>query len=75
MTIPSRKATHMIRGYGVVIPKVQNWYPVEKGEVGWEFGFKYESGVFEFVSYKTKSQAECDLRKLVEAIEEYYVNR
>ena len=70
-----RKATHEIQDYTAIIPKIQNVYPVEEAkQVGWEFGFKYESGIFEFFNYKNKSQAEYDRRILVAAIDNYYSN-
>lgn len=68
-----KKATHEIQGYTAVIPKIQNIYPIKEARrIGWEFGFKYESGVFKFFSYKNKSQAEFDRLKLLVAIDNYY---
>lgn len=70
-----KKATHEIQDYIAVIPKIQNVYPVEKARrIGWEFGFKYESGVFEFFNYKNRSQAEFDRLNLLFAIDHYYTN-
>lgn len=75
MNVPIKKATHEIQDYTPVIPKIQNIYPVEEvRQIGWEFGFKYDSGVFEFFIYKTKSQAEFDRLKLLVAIDNYYIN-
>ena len=71
-----KKATHEIQDYTAVIPKIQNIYPVEEARsIGWEFGFKYESGIFEFFNYETKYEAEFDRRKLLEAIDNYYATR
>lgn len=73
MDKPIRKATFEIQSYTAVIPKIQNVYSVEEGKrIGWEFGFKYDSGVFEFFSYETATQAEYDWLRLLTAIESYY---
>jgi len=70
---PIKKATFEIQDYTAVIPKIQNIYPVEEGgRIGWSFGFKYESGVFEFFHYETATQAEYDWLRLLTAIESYY---
>jgi len=75
MNRPLKKATHQIQGYTAVIPKIQNIYPVEEARrIGWEFGFKYESGIFEFFNYKNKNQAEFDRLKLLVAIDYFYGN-
>lgn len=64
------KATYEIRGYGIVLPKVQNYYPVEETETGWAFGLKYDSGVFEFFDFKTESEAAEIRRRFIEALNE-----
>lgn len=66
------KSLYIIEGYGAVIPHIQNIYPPEKTRVGWQFGFKYISGVFEFFTYKTLSEARSHYNELVKTIEEYY---
>ena len=68
-----KKATYLIQGYVAVIPKIQNVYHAEEARrVGWEMGFKYESGIFEFFNFKTKIEAEVVVVKLINAIERYY---
>lgn len=51
-------ATFEIEGYHVVLPYVQNIYPVEKQKLCYEWGFKYTTGIFESFSYKTKKEAQ-----------------
>ena len=66
-------ATVEIEGYLAVVPKIQNIYPVEKMASGvYQTGFKYESGVFEYFTYKDKNQAEKVYQKIKAAIEYYY---
>ena len=64
-----------INGYGAVIPHIQNYYPVERCSVGWQFGFKYQSGVFEFFQYKTRTKAIWERKRLIKAIEDYYLRK
>lgn len=66
------RSLYMIEGYGAVIQHIQNIYPPEKTRVGWQFGFKYTSGIFEFFSYKTLNEAREHYNKLGKAIEEFY---
>lgn len=66
-------ATLRIADYYVVLAKVQNVYGVERDrDVGWCFGFKYDSGVFEFFTYRTKEKAERHLKRLLLALDAYY---
>ncbi len=68
-----KKATHEIQDYTAVIPKIQNIYPVEEARrIGWEFGFKYESGIFESFNYRDAGQAQIARKKLLAAIDTYY---
>lgn len=60
--------TYEIRGYGIVLSKVQNYYPVERTTSGWQFGFKYDSGIFEFFDFKTKLEAVKARQQFIEAL-------
>lgn len=67
------KSTFEIDGYLAVIPHIQNVYPPEEiVNIGWQWGFKYTSGVFEFFTCKTLKEATESYKKLSLAIEEYY---
>ena len=67
------KTLFSIDGYLAVIPHIQNVYPPEKDRhIGWCFGFKYESGVFEFFTYKTIKEARSNYERLAQAIDKYY---
>lgn len=66
------KSLFSVDGYLAVIPQIQNVYPPEKDRVGWMFGFKYISGIFEFFTYKTLTEARMNYNKLTSAIENYY---
>lgn len=66
------KATLEIRGYLAVIPKIQNIYPIERVETGWQTGFKYDSGVFEFFTYKSKIEAESAYHRIRKSVDDYY---
>ena len=66
------KATLSIAGYLAIVPKIQNVYPVERVDAGWQTGFKYDSGVFEFFVYKTKLEAKNLYLRIKKAIEDYY---
>lgn len=60
-------------GYTVVLPHVQNVYgPEEDFSSGWTFGFKYQSGQFEFFHCRTKEHAQTEHDRLVEALERFY---
>ena len=61
-----------IEGYLAVIPHIQNVYPPEKDKIGWTFGFKYTSGVFEFFTFKTLSEVRAHYNRLSGAINSYY---
>ena len=65
-----------IAEYTAVIPHIQNIYAPCKGRyTGWEYGFKYTNGVFEFFTLPTKKQAELHHRRLVEAVAAYWRGR
>jgi len=66
------KSLYSNDGYLAVIPHIQNVYPPEKINVGWQFGFKYYSGIFEFFPYKTLKECHTHYTKLAKAIDEYY---
>lgn len=66
------RSLYMIEGYGAVIQYIQNIYPPEKTRTGWQFGFKYTSGIFEFFTYKTLDEARNRYNELGKAIEEFY---
>lgn len=66
------KSTFSVDGYLAVIPHIQNVYPPEKEKVGWCFGFKYTSGMYEFFTYKTLQEAQIQYKKLAQAIDSYY---
>ena len=66
------KSTFSIDGYLAVIPHIQNVYPPEKDRVGWCFGFKYVSGIFEYFTYRTLSEAQTHYNRLSAAIEMHY---
>lgn len=68
----SNKSTFAIDGYLAVIPHIQNVYPPEKDKVGWCFGFKYKSGMYEFFTYKTLQEAKQNRNRLSEAIDKYW---
>ncbi len=61
-----------INGYLAVIPHIQNVYPPEKDRVGWAFGFKYTSGVFEFFTFKHLQETRLHYGRLADAINSYY---
>lgn len=67
-----REALHDVEGYLAVIPKIQNVYPPEKTDTGYQWGFKYESGVFEFFTLKTAKRARFEYQRLADAIERFY---
>lgn len=66
------KATFKIKLYRAVIPKIQNLYEVEKENELWVFGFKYDSGVFEYFHFTKKADAEHHFKRLIKLIDEYY---
>ena len=56
--IKTASSIYEINGYGIVLPMVQNYYPVERnGAGGWEWGFKYSSGIFEYFQHSSKNSA------------------
>lgn len=64
-----------IDGYGCVLSKVQNYYPVEEAKVGWCWGFKYESGIFEFFYHRLKGNAEKERQDFISALKAYWAQR
>lgn len=67
-------AIHEIEGYGIVLPLVQNYYPVEKDAGIWCWGFKYKTGVFEYFHHQTKEVATAQRSLFVAALEEWYIS-
>ena len=61
--------TFEINGYVIVLHWVRNVYPVEKGNVGWEFGFKFTDGFYETFSFSTESEARKTRAKLIASID------
>ncbi len=68
----ARKATINIRGYLAVISKIQNVYPPEELVIGYQTGFKYESGIFEYFVFEKLDEAELCYKQIEKAIEDYY---
>lgn len=66
------KSLFEIDGYLAVIQKIQNVYYPEKVTAGYEWGFKYESGIFEFYTLKTLKQALKEYERLGKALEDYW---
>ena len=67
------KALYRFEDYSAVIPLIQNVYaPEQDRDVGWCFGFKYTSGVFEFFTFKQYSEALREHDRLIAAIEAYW---
>ena len=70
--IPS-SAIYEIDGYGIVLPMVQNYYPVEdNGAGGFEWGFKYTSGVFEYFQYKNRGNADDTRMQFITALNAWH---
>lgn len=68
-------AVYEINGYGIVLPLVQNYYPVEDNEAGgFCWGFKYASGVFEFFHYKQKTRAERERGSFIFALNTWHIS-
>lgn len=68
-------AVYEIDGYGIVLPLVQNYYPVEDNEAGgFCWGFKYASGVFEFFHYKQRSRADIERGSFIFALNTWHVS-
>jgi len=70
-----REALHSIEGYLAIIPKIQNIYPPEKTDTGYQWGFKYDSGVFEFFTMKTAAEARAEYKRCADAVEQFYRQR
>ncbi len=69
----TQNAIHEINGYGVVLPQVQNVYPVERDKCGCPFwGFKYLSGVFEYFNYKYEHDAKRERNMFIDALNQYW---
>lgn len=65
-----------INGYGCVLSKVQNYYPVEIDKPGmYCWGFKYNSGIFEFFYYFVKGEAKKERQAFINALEAYWSKR
>lgn len=70
-------STFEIEGYGIVLPLVQNYYPVEEDKNANSFcwGFKYTTGVFEYFHHSQKSVAEFQRTKFITALNNYYYQK
>ena len=66
------KAVHEIEGYGIVLPMVQNYYPVEEDKAGFYWGFKYASGVFEYFHHAIKKQAEVEREEFIVTLNSWH---
>jgi len=66
------RATVRFDDYYAVIPQIQNVYGPEQDAGVWKIGFKYVSGVFEYISYEKKPEAESALARLLKAIDAYW---
>jgi hypothetical protein len=69
------KCIFEIDGYGCVLPYVQNYYPVEKDKDLYCWGFKYNSGIFEFFYYRKKAKAEKERQQFINVLEAYWLKR
>lgn len=63
---------HHIRGFTVVLHYVRNVYPVEKADVGWEWGFKFTDGFYETFHYSSKKEAQKNRSEFVNALTRYW---
>ena len=65
------KNLYEIEGYGIVLDKVQNYYPVEEDKPGmYCWGFKYTSGVFEYFYHNSEIEAERERNGFIKALEQ-----
>lgn len=69
------KSLFTIDGYHAVISHIQNIYPPEKDRVGWQFGFKYKSGIYEFFTFKTVREARREYERCAKAVDDFYENK
>lgn len=69
-----RTALFRIDEYVAVIPQIQNLYGPEKEPHvdAWFWGFKYESGVFEFFTLPTHTAASQQFDEMVNAVDAYW---
>ena len=61
--------------YVAVIPHIQNLYSPEETPSGWQYGFKYTSGIFEYFQCKTKEEADIKFSELESAVEIFYTKK
>lgn len=67
------KSVYEIDGYGVVLPMVQNYYPVENNDAGgFYWGFKYTSGVFEYFQYADEGKAKLERDRFIVALDSWH---
>lgn len=65
-----------INGYGCVLSQVQNYYPVEIDKPGmYCWGFKYNSGIFEFFYHSVEDEAIKERLLFITALERYWAKR
>lgn len=69
------KATFIIDEYVAVLPLIQNLYTPEQEGLGWTWGFKYTSGVFEYFHVTSENEARRQCDALIEAIDAYWENK
>lgn len=69
-----KQTTFDIDGLIVVLHYVRNIYPVDEDArgVGYEWGFKYTDGSWEFFVYKTKKEAKKIWSAFVKAVQSYW---
>lgn len=66
-------ALFTFENYTAVIPHIQNVYGPERDRnVGWCVGFKYQSQVFEFWSFRTIREARKVHAALLAAVDQYW---
>ncbi len=68
----SASALHEVNGYGIVLPLVQNYYPVEEDAGVFCWGFKYKTGIFEFFYCETEAKANSQRQEFVRALDAWY---
>lgn len=60
--------------YAAVLPQITNIYGPEATAVGgWQMGFKFKNGVFEYFEYHTEQEAQTQYERLRQAIDDYYL--
>ena len=68
----SASSLHEVNGYGIVLPLVQNYYPVEEDAGVFCWGFKYKTGIFEFFYSETEPSANAQRQEFIRALDAWY---